>query len=83
MGQVSYGIGTYLTRPNHLASIKTSKPNRLVRWMQKSKALFLTENPTIKHFKLHNLRGNLMSTMVEAGINMDQGSVAIRCGRPT
>lgn len=57
-------------------------PKRLKRWVQKEKEEYLAahkDDPNIRHFKLHNLRGTAMSRAKQAGATYDQASISFGC----
>lgn len=67
---------------NHALAVKGFDPKRLKRWVQKEKEEYLNahkDDPTIRHFKLHNLRGTAMSRAKQAGATYDQASIAFGC----
>lgn len=66
----------------HALAIKDFSPVRLKRWIQNEKDEYLWAHegdPTVRHFKLHNLRGTAMSRAKQAGATYDRASIAFGC----
>ena len=62
---------------------ETFEPIRLKKWMEREKRQYLKKNPTVKKFKLHNLRGTAMSKAMEAGIHFEDAAIAFGCNPDT
>lgn len=76
--------GVYVARKelHHALAVKDFDPKRFKRWVQKEKEEYLDahkDDPTVRHFKLHNLRGTAMSRAKQAGATYDQASIAFGC----
>jgi hypothetical protein len=59
------------------------QPMRLKKWLEREKQQYLKENPNVKKFKLHNLRGTAMSQAKEAGIHFEDAAIAFGCNPNT
>lgn len=62
--------------------MKDFEPKRLKRWVQNEKDEYLLAHegdPSVRHFKLHNLRGTAMSRAKQAGATYDQALIAFGC----
>jgi len=59
------------------------EPIRLKKWLEREKRQYLKKNPTVKKFKLHNLRGTAMSKAKEAGVHFEDAAIAFGCNPDT
>lgn len=59
------------------------RPVRLKKWLQREKRAYLKQNPSVKRFKLHNLRGTAMTKAKEAGISYEDAAIAFGCNPDT
>jgi hypothetical protein len=63
-------------RQDHAASIHGFRPAQMVAWIEDQQQQCFDANPSIKRFKLHNLRGRTMSRAKELGVSCDQAAIA-------
>lgn len=59
------------------------EPSRFKKWLEREKRQYLKKNPSVKKFKLHNLRGTAMSKAKEAGIHFEDAAIAFGCNPDT
>ena len=71
-------------RPQYYLRVGEYTPDRLVGWIETQveeyrRELGITDKKDPRYFKLHNLRGTAMSKARDAGVSLDDASIAFRC----